>query len=956
MKKILVLLAVLTSCFPIQARELLLYYGKGTHTLHGRYDGGGTHIISENSGEVTLILDNLYMRPTRDIYERFLPSIDIERGNKVIIELHGYNDLEGGAGLPAIRIHPLSEVIFKGTGKLVARGGTNYKTDFYQIGNIRDIPGGAGIGGGWNYRTDMHEGPTDLKFTQYVPDDSENYIWHFKPWKTYDYVESMTRIPDEYIEDVASWWNAQYDKGIVGQGITGQGATWMWMFSKGWGACGSISIEGGDIEAYGGGDYAPGIGPSGEYTKGGTVKIISYDATVYAQGGRYAPGIGVSKNAYMKEILIGNGDRYKVTAIGGEDAPGIGAGGPYSYIENINIDGGGTVIAKGGGSRGVGIGVGTMSKINSINIRRADVTAESNSVPGIGALYGSAIENIQFSDGCYIRAKNGIGKNKNFVTSEDRTLLTLIRNIYFKGGVIETDYLGRGDRDEDGWLKDMNLPRSFSLLEIKNFSDKYSMPFLEEVEPTVYHYESGTVIINSYDTLSVAGGNVIANVGKIVFPTTLTSKDVSAFEIRFGNILYTTSVADNGLSENYEKPLQLPGSLPSTGELRIYHKRTKELIFIEDKDKRTVNNNYYTFHLIPPPLSKVVAKGCLITHNGKTYSDEMTVFLDNDNKITLTIKNDDAVIKDYIWTNLTTGKSETTEEVGEYEITLSGNLARYEFTYKPVVRSVFDLEFKGDVDTLLVQGGDVRYSQGVYHHKAGAASGITIKPVLTTHPYKGDYPTHLKYMINNEIYESMFINRFMNLNYYTLQNDLKYLSVEATHLISYGITNNTDFYNFETLYEGGALRGTHLDYGLTPIQVDDYVKPGGSLKFIFKGSPALADKNYLLYGVENTPVLINGASISQYVVNNYSGQRLILEAGGSASPTPPPTPLPTSIDKINETINVYRSGDYLYNDAAEEIRIYNVSGILVYKGKEAVVKLPKGFLVVKGVSGWTKKI
>jgi hypothetical protein len=54
--------------------------------------------------------------------------------------------------------------------------------------------------------------------------------------------------------------------------------------------------------------------------------------------------------------------------------------------------------------------------------------------------------------------------------------------------------------------------------------------------------------------------------------------------------------------------------------------------------------------------------------------------------------------------------------------------------------------------------------------------------------------------------------------------------------------------------------------------------------------------------------------------------------------------------------NIYRSGDYLYNRHAEEISVYNVSGLLIYKGNEPEVKLPKGVFVVKSRSGWVRKI
>ncbi|MDR0734017.1 MAG: hypothetical protein LBF08_08200 [Dysgonamonadaceae bacterium] len=78
-------------------------------------------------------------------------------------------------------------------------------------------------------------------------------------------------------------------------------------------------------------------------------------------------------------------------------------------------------------------------------------------------------------------------------------------------------------------------------------------------------------------------------------------------------------------------------------------------------------------------------------------------------------------------------------------------------------------------------------------------------------------------------------------------------------------------------------------------------------------------------------------------------------------PTKPEEPTepgePTGINHPNsEEPDIYRGGDYLYNPSHEDIMVYGVSGGLLYKGNEAIIRIPKGILIVKGRAGWILKI
>ena len=138
-------------------------------------------------------------------------------------------------------------------------------------------------------------------------------------------------------------------------------------------SCGNITINGGNIEAWGGANGA-GIG-TGYCNVSGSIScgiITITGGTVTAYGGENAAGIGAgqSRNNTKSNVNNCNGINISggiVTAIGGENAAGIGSGyargtrSPISSCGDINITGG-TVVAT-GGSNGAGIGTGNTNDI-----------------------------------------------------------------------------------------------------------------------------------------------------------------------------------------------------------------------------------------------------------------------------------------------------------------------------------------------------------------------------------------------------------------------------------------------------------------------------------------------------------------------------------------------------------------------------------------------------------------
>ena len=173
----------------------------------------------------------------------------------------------------------------------------------------------------------------------------------------------------------------------AGAGIGGGGVKSDWSYA------GSIVINGGTIEVIGGADYngfcaAAGIGSgasdgsSAVYSTDLTIEII--DGVVTAQGGTSAAGIGGSANGASGSIKLSGGT---ITATGGADGVWGGAGiggGDNGSSGLIEIGGTATVTAVGkGGAAGIGGG----------NIGRAtEITIEGQAnVMAFGGKYGAGI-------------------------------------------------------------------------------------------------------------------------------------------------------------------------------------------------------------------------------------------------------------------------------------------------------------------------------------------------------------------------------------------------------------------------------------------------------------------------------------------------------------------------------------------------------------------------------------
>ncbi|MDR0733319.1 MAG: hypothetical protein LBF08_04570, partial [Dysgonamonadaceae bacterium] len=449
-------------------------YGHGRHMIvNEHYPNGTTYTVTPNNGIVNIQLEDTYINlrgyNPPGIEKDAKPCIDIQEGNQVRIILRGTSELWGGFCCPAIRVHPKSQLFIDGRnaaeggeadgGTLIAHGGPyNHMSMYYPGGGWEKrgyiIAGGSGIGGGWDY----------AKADNWPSNYDKYYTWNFEIPHGMD-ASDLPYMPDEY---VATDWS---------------GIRTIW--SKGYGACGDIIILGGTVEAYGGG-FAPGIGPAGNYTKGGRIEIAG--GNVYAKGGMQASGIGCAAESYVYGIKVSGGN---VTAEGGggdgsTSAPGIGGAGPHSYIEHINLEGG-NITARAKNKNAVGIGAGRDSKINHINIwSGATVTAESNRerIPAIGALDGSAIEHIQIFGG-NVTAKNGIGK------AGDVTNLVISRIYLHSGAKIDVSAGGvqRGSSTGGGGWK--TYPDN-----IANAGDLFNhkLPTLGVVDNTQLITEPGVAI------------------------------------------------------------------------------------------------------------------------------------------------------------------------------------------------------------------------------------------------------------------------------------------------------------------------------------------------------------------------------------------------------------------------------------------------------------------------------
>ena len=98
----------------------------------------------------------------------------------------------------------------------------------------------------------------------------------------------------------------------------------------------SITIDGGNVSAYGSISYGAGIGSGGSNTSAGPITISGASTVVNATGATYAAGIGSGDSSPCGNITISGGN---ITANAGEFGAGIGCGSSAS-CGNILINGG----------------------------------------------------------------------------------------------------------------------------------------------------------------------------------------------------------------------------------------------------------------------------------------------------------------------------------------------------------------------------------------------------------------------------------------------------------------------------------------------------------------------------------------------------------------------------------------------------------------------------------------
>lgn len=188
------------------------------------------------------------------------------------------------------------------------------------------------------------------------------------------------------------------------------------------GDCGTLTITGGEIRAYGGGESLSsafgGAGIGGGDSAGGGSITIGGDAQVYAQGGGAAAGIGGGNGGYVGNIVIEGSAN--VTAVGGNptdrtitDADdmrggaGIGAGNNNNFAigeesARLTLNSSGTVIAYGGmGAQAIGMGTNPPSdKSYEIEIgNNAEIVWMFNYDQVQSAVYGvSTNDTMNFSE------------------------------------------------------------------------------------------------------------------------------------------------------------------------------------------------------------------------------------------------------------------------------------------------------------------------------------------------------------------------------------------------------------------------------------------------------------------------------------------------------------------------------------------------------------------------------
>ena len=145
----------------------------------------------------------------------------------------------------------------------------------------------------------------------------------------------------------------------------------------------SITIDGGNVTAYGDRTYGAGIGSGGSNTSAGPITISGASTVVNATGATYAAGIGSGDSSPCGNITISGGN---ITANAGEFGAGIGCGSSAS-CGDILINGG-TIRAwyydpyKMGYLYADGIGTADESTCGTITITSAVTEVRTNSAIG----------------------------------------------------------------------------------------------------------------------------------------------------------------------------------------------------------------------------------------------------------------------------------------------------------------------------------------------------------------------------------------------------------------------------------------------------------------------------------------------------------------------------------------------------------------------------------------------
>ena len=146
----------------------------------------------------------------------------------------------------------------------------------------------------------------------------------------------------------------------------------------------SITIDGGNVSAYGSISYGAGIGSGGDNTSAGPITISGASTVVNATGATWGAGIGSGEKATCGNITISGGT---ITAMSGEYGAGIGAGSSSASCGNILINGG-TIRAwyydpyNVGYLDADGIGTASGSTCGTITITDAVTEVRTNSAIG----------------------------------------------------------------------------------------------------------------------------------------------------------------------------------------------------------------------------------------------------------------------------------------------------------------------------------------------------------------------------------------------------------------------------------------------------------------------------------------------------------------------------------------------------------------------------------------------